>query len=37
MGKDFGFESAIYTDSRTVGKDRRRLFWYVKSSIIFIC
>lgn len=27
MGKDFGFESAIFTNSRTVGKNRRRLFW----------
>ena len=26
MGKDFGFESAIFTNSRTVGKNRRRLF-----------
>ena len=27
MGKDFGFESAIFTNSRTVGENCRRLFW----------
>ena len=27
MGKDSGFESAIFTNSRTVGENRRRLFW----------
>lgn len=27
MGKEFRFESAIFANSRTVGKDCRRLFW----------
>lgn len=27
MGKDIRFESAFYTNSRTVGKDHMRLFW----------